>query len=429
MDDNSIRAPEAEKQSYSEAQLRLLIEAVADGLWDWDIRSGNTYMSPRYWEMTGYRAEETRTDLESFRRLVHPQDWPSVQQAINEHLAGKSPQSVSEYRMITKDGQEKWILGRGKIIERGPDGAPWRMVGTVSDITERKRMEMEMGESKEKFAKAFHSTPIGMTLSTREEGRYLDVNDAFLDLLQRTREEVIGRTAVEVGAWRDTEQRAAFLAKLKGAGRAHHVEVKWQTKSGQIRDVMMSGDEVLIGGVNCLLGSVVDISERKRAEEKLRASEEFKAAIFNSVASQIAVLDRHGVIVAVNASWERFALDNSPRDGGELARKVGVGVNYLEVCRASFGKQAEGTRTAHEGILAVIEGRLASFSIEYPCHSPDEPRWFSMSVTPLGKENAVVVSHTNITERKLMDQALRVREEQLRLYAEAKPFGCGLARP
>jgi PAS domain S-box-containing protein len=135
------RRTTAEKLRQSEEQLRLVIEASRDGLWDHNLKSGIAYLSPRYAEITGLRPGHVPANLDAFGRLVHPEDWPLVLKAMNEHLAGKSPFSEAEYRMLRPDGGERWVWGRGQVVERGPDGTPWRMVGTISDITDRKQAE------------------------------------------------------------------------------------------------------------------------------------------------------------------------------------------------------------------------------------------------------------------------------------------------
>ncbi|MGA2227945.1 MAG: PAS domain S-box protein, partial [Syntrophobacteraceae bacterium] len=148
----------------------------------------------------------------------------------------------------------------------------------------------------------------------------------------------------------------------------------------------------------------LEIAEREQAEARLRESEEFKQAILDSVSPHIVVLDTNGSILSVNEPWVRFSLENSNMEGLP-AHNSGLGVNYLNVCRESHGESPEGAMAAHDGILAVLDGTIPSFSLEYPCHSPSVERWFTMTVTPLSTgKRGVVISHTNITERKQAEQ-------------------------
>ena len=162
-------------------------------------------------------------------------------------------------------------------------------------------------------------------------------------------------------------------------------------------------DEIgqLIGGFNHLLRTL------GLRESDLREREAFGQAILNSVAAEIAVLDRHGVIVEVNQPWLRFSSEN----GLELCTcplRAGVGTNYLPVCLVSEVCESMGALDALAGIRSVIDRSLPSFSLEYPCHSPVQVRWYSMSVTPLGSDvGGVVVSHSDITERRLAQEALQ----------------------
>lgn len=119
----------------------------------------------------------------------------------------------------------------------------------------------------------------------------------------------------------------------------------------------------------------------------------FRSAVLDTLAANIAVLDPKGEIVAVNSSWQEFAAANHMHNGD-----VGIGTNYLAVCR--FAKADPNARAALEGILEIIKGRRSFFYHEYPCHSPDEQRWFALRATPLiDYPNFVVVSHEDITER------------------------------
>ena len=112
-----------EKLRQSEEQLRMVVEASRDGLWDWNLKTGTAYISPRYAEITGLQAGTSPATMELFKPLVHPDDWPAVTLALNDHLAGKTGQSALEHRMITSGGGEIWVWARGQVVERGADFA------------------------------------------------------------------------------------------------------------------------------------------------------------------------------------------------------------------------------------------------------------------------------------------------------------------
>ena len=119
----------------------------------------------------------------------------------------------------------------------------------------------------------------------------------------------------------------------------------------------------------------------------------FERAILDSLEANIAVIDSRGEILAVNTSWQEFAIANGMSD-----QRMGIGANYLEVCRSA--RTDPNARAALEGILEVIKGKRSCFYHEYPCHSPSEKRWFALRATPIvNYPNCVVVSHENITHR------------------------------
>ncbi|NVN91812.1 MAG: response regulator [Desulfuromonadales bacterium] len=136
------------------------------------------------------------------------------------------------------------------------------------EITERRQTEEALRESEQKFAKTFHSSPVAMALSTLADGLFLDVNEQFLRFNERSREEVIGRTALELGFWDASGQRQAIVADLLAGGTVHNRELPVLTKSGELRTVIWSGEIVIIGKEPCLLSSAMDITERKKTEEE-----------------------------------------------------------------------------------------------------------------------------------------------------------------
>jgi transcriptional regulator with PAS, ATPase and Fis domain len=164
-----------------------------------------------------------------------------------------------------------------------------------------------------------------------------------------------------------------------------------------------------------------EVEERKQVEEGLQQSKNFNRSILDSLHHHISVLDPEGNILDVNEGWLQFARDN---DAGSQER-IGIGANYLEVCRRSVNRGDELAQSALEGILTVLGGTRQHFVLEYPCDSPAEKRWFMMRVIPFsGSKGGVIISHIDITERKLADFDLRkayTEIEQLknRLEAEA----------
>ena len=124
----------------------------------------------------------------------------------------------------------------------------------------------------------------------------------------------------------------------------------------------------------------------------------------NTLLSNIAILDKEGTIIAVNRAWREFALSNSMNIASSCE-----GINYLAVCDASDGSNADEAGFVASGIRAIISGEQEEFSLEYPCHSPEDKRWFNMLVTRFEYDGAIriVVAHEDITKRKLVESELR----------------------
>lgn len=200
-------------------------------------------------------------------------------------------------------------------------------------------------------------------------------------------------------------------AVLAGADMPYQYEARMRHADGSYRWISVVG-RVLArdpsGNATRLLGVRTDVTERKRNEAALHQGQAFNQAILDSVTAEIAVLDHNGIIMAVNQPWQRFARENCG-DSSSLLSNTDVGANYLSICQSSTSNTSEEASDALEGIQAVLAGTLATFNLEYPCHSPTQERWFGMSVTPLGADGGgVVVSHTNITERKTQQRQLKL---------------------
>lgn len=146
-----------------------------------------------------------------------------------------------------------------------------------------------------------------------------------------------------------------------------------------------------------------------------RESTSLSSRVLDSLTASVAVVDHRGTIVATNEAWTHFALDNR---GDPDA--VGVGANYLDVCRRAMGGNDRlYAERAWQGIKDVLEGKREVFTLEYPCHSPTHQRWFLLHVSPLKDDpSRVVTVHLSITDRKLVENAL-VESERLAAIGQA----------
>ncbi len=141
-----LRGKDAQATSLqiSEARWKLALEGSDMGVWDWHLDTDRVFRSDQWHEIYGYSGEEVGDTATAGRQLIHPDDLAQAVQDIRNHLEGNTPIFKSEFRMRCKDGSWKWTLSRGMIVSTGPDGRPLRMVGTHTDISERKHSEAEM---------------------------------------------------------------------------------------------------------------------------------------------------------------------------------------------------------------------------------------------------------------------------------------------
>jgi diguanylate cyclase (GGDEF)-like protein/PAS domain S-box-containing protein len=138
--EEALRSSEAQLRA-SEERLAMALDATNDGMWDWNITTGDVWLSERWYTMLGYDLGEIRPHVESWVALVHPDDVDAVMRPLHDHLKRLTPIYQCEHRMRHRDGSWRWILDRGKVVARDADGRATRAVGTHTDITDRKEAE------------------------------------------------------------------------------------------------------------------------------------------------------------------------------------------------------------------------------------------------------------------------------------------------
>ncbi len=145
----------------SEERWKYALEGSGDGVWDWNQRNGVFHYTDQWKAIAGYADEESGASFDEWISRIHPDDAPMVVAAWNKHVCGDTASYMSEYRLRCKDGKYKWVLDRGKVIERDVNGKPERVIGTMSDVTARKRADAERADLESQLVQAQKMETIG----------------------------------------------------------------------------------------------------------------------------------------------------------------------------------------------------------------------------------------------------------------------------
>ncbi len=256
----------------SEQNYRVLAEQSTDMILRHAPDGSLAYVSPVAMKLLGYEPDEVLG--RSVFSFLHPDDLPEAL-AIFAQVQSHPGTVAARVRARHADGSWVWLEATVAAIPGPPPG----YITVSRDVSARIEMEEALRESRESFSRIFRLSPVASAISEWNDGHYLDVNEAFVQTTGFTREEVLGRTSVELGIWRGHQLRTHIVAELDEIQVFSNREFTFRRKDGQIRQGLFSAAAVDFGGRKCLLSLVVDITERKAMEEELcRAKEAAEAA-------------------------------------------------------------------------------------------------------------------------------------------------------
>lgn len=204
----------------SEERLRLALEAISEGVWDWNIATGEMFYSPQWCKALGFDPSEVEPHGRFWEGLVHPEDLPRFTVALNAHFEQKTELFECEVRLRTKSGEYRWNLDRGKVVTRDEDGKPLRMVGVDVDITERKRAQEELRRNRDDM-----QVLARRLISAHEDERRRLARELHDDLSQRLASIAIDSSMLESEIRAVSESGADKLAKLSDRIRETSVDV------------------------------------------------------------------------------------------------------------------------------------------------------------------------------------------------------------
>jgi len=283
------------------------METTNDALWDWNMVTDEVYRNPRHDTMLGYEPGELSASQDEWDKRIHPDDRALVLGALEAHLAGKSDSFELEYRLRTKSGDYIWVLGRAKVVAYNADSSPARMIGTNIDITRRKKAERELRDSKDLLEKTFCGLDSAVFILDYERPPHIiDCNPAAPNIFGYAKSEMLGRTThfLHVNEQTLLEFQQALYPAVKTQGHLSSFEFRMKRKDGRILPTehsvfpLTNNEGEHTGWVSV----VQDITERKKAEDALRISEEKYKTLVEISSDSICVIDEAGVFVFANRS-------------------------------------------------------------------------------------------------------------------------------
>jgi PAS domain S-box-containing protein len=282
----------------SEAKSRALLDAIPDLMFQIDSNG----------KFIGYQANSTEI------LLMPPEEFIGkyVSDVLPPEAAGQTMDAVQKALSTGEVGIFEYDLPmNGEVREyeaRITTSGEGTALAIVRDITERKQAEESIRESEEQFRVSFQTSPDAMAISDIETGKFFDINDGFEQLTGYARDEVIGRTSVELGIWNDPESRDRAIRFLKDHGYIKNMEIKLGMKDSRVRTCLMSGNIISLKGKSYLLTAARDIDELAQAQEALRESEERFRTFFQTSPDVMVISNLlTGEMFDVNEKFESLA--------------------------------------------------------------------------------------------------------------------------
>lgn len=285
-----------DKLRYNELLLSEMGRAAKIGGWEFDPATGKGTWTEEVAKIHDLDPLD-ETNVEIGMSYYVKEDQTKIQKSVREAIELGKPYNL-ELQIITAKGNKKWIQTIGyPVLE---NGIVYRIRGSFQDITERKRVEEALIQSEEKYNKAFHTSPDAITITRASDGLLLEVNESLERISGYKREDVIGKSSIELNLWVSTHDRDCYVSALREKGRVTDFETEFRTKSGGIRNFLLSGEIYEFNGEKIILGIMRDITERKMAEKNLLQQTALLEAQLHSSIEGVLVVDNKGKKILQN---------------------------------------------------------------------------------------------------------------------------------
>ncbi|MFW6114191.1 MAG: PAS domain S-box protein [bacterium] len=378
------------------------------GGFQWDLSTGIFSFSDEWMRIHGVASSQL--SLADLLPIAHPEDRPVLKTAFDDVLAGSRTYDI-QYRVIHQETDEvRWLYSRGEVL-CSATGESLTFYGSAQDITERKRAEEELQRQSRFHQQLIESIPAPVFWKGRD-GRYLGCNDAFAEFLDMSRDDLIGKTIFEVAFTALADKYRAMDEALFEQATTQVYETCVERGNVDRRDVVFHKAPFTLadGSVEGLIGVILDVTERKRAEEAVRESELRFRSIFSQTFQLIGILDLEGRLTAANTT----ALELIGASGGDVVGKPFWDTPWWRHShelrgwlRQAISRAARGETVRREVTHVSKDGEIHYFDFSLKSVIDDD-----------GKIQYLIPESRDITDRKRAEEALRNSQDQFRLLIE-----------
>ncbi len=401
-------------------RLRLALEAVSDGIWDWDLETGEVYWNPLSYTMLGYEPDEFKVTYDKWKEMVHPDDICGCENSVQDALTSGEIFKI-EFRIKCKDGSWKWMLGRGRCVSRDKDGNPIRMVGTHVDLTQHKKDEVELHKNESELKAIYENAPLIMLLVDQDR-RVLKMNGQALEFSGRSLQENVeirGGEALRCVHAFDDANGCGFGPECKNCGVRKSILETFETgKAIKCREAAISSqsgegrkDINLLVSTKPLEGfekkvvlvCIDDITDRKQTENELRAEKEFTEAALDSQGDTFFLFDPES---GKPVRWNKALCDVTGYTDSEIAQLI---------CPYSYFKKEDFEKVINF-IRHVIENGSGTIELDLVCkdgHSIPFEYGVSAVKDSCGRSEYLIAIGRDITKRKATEKQLLESESVL----------------
>ncbi|RLB63908.1 MAG: hypothetical protein DRH08_10435 [Deltaproteobacteria bacterium] len=356
----------------SDVRYRLLTENAKDLIYRMSLPDGHyEYVSPASVDLFGYPPSEFYDSPKLIQKIIHP-DWQKYFEEQWDKLEVGDMPPYYEYQIIHKSGETRWVHQRNVLI-RDNSGQPVAIEGIASDITERKETEVALLKSEALFRAFFQANPVA-SIITSPLGLVHMVNPAFTSRTDFSAEEVVGRTAQELGFWRDPEDRNRMVAAIKEYGFIDNLETSFYGKDSKPMTCIVSSRAIEYKGEVRILSIVIDVTEQRKAEEALRKLDQAKSDFISTAAHEL----RTPLIAVIGYCELLENVDNNPLT--EEQKKSYLSIvqsnaeilnhlvdDLLDVGRIQIGRSL-GVVPKENDLSVIIEKAVQSLSVKSQRH-------------------------------------------------------------